>query len=534
MRVKFNTIILALYVASQGMAQEAGTIKGKVVDQAGQPVAEVSIYLSEVGRTAAPRAFGLSRFPRARSNSNGEFVINNIPTGAYQISWAKREEGYADTRLGFYSLALPIVTLTEGPVGASVTIQMPPKAGVISGASITDAETGKDITLSATLTLRRADHPEYFITTSARLGDLPVPAATDVAVEIQASGYRTWPPRGGPQEGRIRLEPEEHMDLDVRLEKDPGATLAAATAPDGVLYDIPREYSFQPEGQKPISLTTNATNLTMRATKCAAGAPGNCFSVRVEDKKTDGAKDFALANATAQIDRLAIAGSKLVVMGHVSATTEIFTIISLEDGHVLDSVLCLWPSISPDGKKLAYVQAAPSRPDGSAGERYMMYDLSVNTESAPTTGNGTGSPGIVMYTAAAKSRPSPGASGGGIEAHLRGSRWFWLSADRLAFVDISGGSRNLVTADLSAGMERMTTAVQPLDFSANLCSGNDSAQLERIWVSDIREVPVTGGAPSDGASGQLRLTLQPKGTCIVRGHERVTLQVRNTQGPAGK
>jgi hypothetical protein len=99
---------------------------------------------------------------------------------------------------------------------AEVTIQLGPKAATLKLASVTDAATGKDLSVTAVITVGRANTPHSSLQTSATQQTLLVPALTPVTVRITAPGYKTWPAENQP-ERVVNLQPEQVLGLQARL-----------------------------------------------------------------------------------------------------------------------------------------------------------------------------------------------------------------------------------------------------------------------------------------------------------------------------
>ena len=84
---------------------------------------------------------------------------------------------------------------------------------------MTDTVTGGAVGAAARR-LQRIGTP-FFIYTSAPGAHLLVPSTADVSVEITAPGYKPWPAYGGGSfGGRIRLRPQEVLELDVQLQPE--------------------------------------------------------------------------------------------------------------------------------------------------------------------------------------------------------------------------------------------------------------------------------------------------------------------------
>jgi hypothetical protein len=260
----------------------------------------------------------------------------------------------------------------------------------------------------------------------------------------------------------------------------------------------------------------------MRPAECSGGSNGKCFLFQQSDRTPGRTNEFSLANATMQVDNLAVGAGKLVVMGRVDQRMGIVTIISRDSGTVLDSFMCLSPSISPDGEKLVYLS-----PSAGVGHQYqyMGYDLTQDAmfnRLAGATSAGRADVGVPLYPRAAGKAPQSG----GESRRVRGSRLIWLDSNRLAFADIGRGSVRLVLANLAAGLYKATTTVGELDVRTAMCEGAADADAERVWISDIFETSQPP-QPWAGIQGsELLVTLESRGACIADGREQIKLSLR--------
>lgn len=210
MHMIIGRALLCVLVAA-GFARAQGTITGTVVDDAGKPVAGAKVHIAEK-KLVVHR---LIRF--YETDDGGRFHIADVPWGTYVVMAGKEDASYPDLIFSFYNnLALPNVTLAEDFRSVDVIVKIGPKAGVLDLEPVTDSITGKEIR-SASVTLRRSENPDLFLSASATQGHIFVPASTNVIVEITAEGYKPWPP-AGTAEGKLFLKPEEVKKLRVVLQ----------------------------------------------------------------------------------------------------------------------------------------------------------------------------------------------------------------------------------------------------------------------------------------------------------------------------
>src|SRR5579871_63869 len=174
-----------LFSALSAVAQ-SGVIRGTVVDEVGQPIQAAKVHAELHG---VPMAKAI-RY--VESDQNGEFAIDRLDYGTYDVNGQKEEGVYPDTSFSFYSdkpLAASVQISPDRPI-ATVALKLGPKAAIMSG-TVRDALTGKPIPVG--LMLRRADNSKNFLSTSAPpTFRILIPASADVTVEVSAPGYKTW------------------------------------------------------------------------------------------------------------------------------------------------------------------------------------------------------------------------------------------------------------------------------------------------------------------------------------------------------
>jgi Tfp pilus assembly protein PilF len=111
----FGLLVLGLLAGSPAFAQSTGTVRGKIVDDKGQPVPDVVILLEYQG--------GVNRHNETKSNKKGEFAQVGLPPGPYKITVSK--DGFQkvafDQRISLGEpTTIPDVKLTRpGAAGAA-------------------------------------------------------------------------------------------------------------------------------------------------------------------------------------------------------------------------------------------------------------------------------------------------------------------------------------------------------------------------------------------------------------------------------
>ena len=205
--------ILLVILGQASLAQVAGTIRGVVIDENGNPLPGAKVYPLEKRPFYGHR---LSRF--SETNTDGKFAVDHLSLGTYVVVAQKEGSGYPDARLAFYSnLEAPTVTLTNAKPNADVTIRLPSKAGWLD-LEVTDGDSKHNVD-SAEVTLRRVSNPNLFVSASATQKRVAVPSQGDITVEVTAPGFRKWPNSiQGESPYVVHLNPGEVYRLKVKLE----------------------------------------------------------------------------------------------------------------------------------------------------------------------------------------------------------------------------------------------------------------------------------------------------------------------------
>jgi carboxypeptidase family protein len=161
-----------------------GSIAGVVRDLNGARVAEASVYAVDVENIR-------SRF-NAHADSNGSFVLRDVPPGTYSVHAHKESEGYPDTFFSFFSMdnkkAWRQVEVEAGRATDGIVLELGPKYAVLD-LSIEDEEGNY---IGGSLTFTRVDDPKrtYMVGSSPDM-NLLVPPVT-FRFQIRAKGYHTW------------------------------------------------------------------------------------------------------------------------------------------------------------------------------------------------------------------------------------------------------------------------------------------------------------------------------------------------------
>lgn len=193
-------------------SRATGTIHGKVMDDTGRTIPGAIVDIDVVGDAV------LGRPNQTVTDSQGEFTLHQVPTGKVSVFASKPQDSYPNGRIAVFSNGLESateVTVAGGETSSGVTVTVH-RGGRLTGV-ILDAATGKPV-LTARIRLIRADHPEWYFSTSPTMkGDFEfaVPSGRPYKLEVTAAGYNPWVPEGG----ELVVDPEMTRTLDVKLSK---------------------------------------------------------------------------------------------------------------------------------------------------------------------------------------------------------------------------------------------------------------------------------------------------------------------------
>ena len=182
-----------------------GSIAGVVRDLNGAPVAEASVYAVNVENIR-------SRF-NAHTDSNGSFVLRDVPPGTYSVHAHKESEGYPDTFFSFFSMgnkkAWRQVEVEVGRATEVLVLELGPKYAVLE-LSIED-ERGNYV--GSSLTFARVDDPKrtYMVGSAPKMKLLVPPVA--FRFQIRAKGYQTW------QSKRLKPRSGETVSVKASLKR---------------------------------------------------------------------------------------------------------------------------------------------------------------------------------------------------------------------------------------------------------------------------------------------------------------------------
>jgi hypothetical protein len=147
---------------------------------------------------------------------------------------------------------------------------------------------------------------------------------------------------------------------------------------------------------------------------------------------------------------------RLIVAGMVNGDASEVVIFDLQKVSVADHFLCYSPSISPNGRYVAFVKFYPTHGDSDVEDHYMLYDAS----SSPDQNRPVGIPhhpsvvGRVLFPAGVNNRPDDNVDLNGRPTHRMASdNFFWNNQSTLfVFADQYKDEYSAVVARVDGGL----------------------------------------------------------------------------------
>jgi hypothetical protein len=268
--------------------------------------------------------------------------------------------------------------------------------------------------------------------------------------------------------------------------------------------------SFRPDKQTLIAKESGAIRVAlMSATPCAECEGQQAFTFKVTDTREGTTTTFTVQNETAQVDEiLIVSSSRAVILGSYSGVARTANIVDLKKGAVLDFFYCHYPTLSADGRFLAYVNYIPRFSSLSGGSfDYRVYDLQASPEQnrLGLAGRGPAAnaelenqtnvglsvyPTTVLQEGSSNEKPDDERP-----VHTLASEGlFWINGDVLAFVDQlyvnhSNVKNNLVLVDVNLGVDKPKVKVIPVPTAQVLnlssCGKSDARPESLVAVTKI-------------------------------------------------
>jgi hypothetical protein len=214
-------IVTALLTAGQTqlpVSGNLGSIKGKVVDANGVGIAGAKVYDEPLDAVR----IGKDHF--VTTDSDGRFVLSDVPPGKTMVIATKPEAGYPDARFALYSgnEVLPTVDVHADQTTSEVVVKLLAKGALVRG-KIVDSHSMLPVS-KARITLSRVDHPQWSLETDPEddgTFEFLIPSRP-IRFQVTAEGFRTWTYEASSlskNHAPLTLGPQEKRNLDVYLER---------------------------------------------------------------------------------------------------------------------------------------------------------------------------------------------------------------------------------------------------------------------------------------------------------------------------
>lgn len=199
-------ILSILVIVSPVSAQEpTGTLRGVIHILSGAPLGGATVY-------AYDYYDGTNRSKRFQTtaDSNGKFVLRNLPPATYSVHAYKVSDGYPDTFFSFFDVgntkAFQLVEVRAGTT-SDLTLELGPKYALLK-LSVKD-EAGIPVRFGLTF-MKGEDWKPIYQTSVGPNGEILVPPVPFRFV-IDSDGLQSW------ESGLLSPEPGEIIPIKVRL-----------------------------------------------------------------------------------------------------------------------------------------------------------------------------------------------------------------------------------------------------------------------------------------------------------------------------
>jgi hypothetical protein len=197
------------------MPPQRGSICGYVQDENAQPAADTLLIAMYVGAHSGP-------MPAVKTDSQGNYCVQNLSLGEYQISAHDEDKGYPDLSGLFFAKYAPerIVSLSPAAPNGHVDVHIPYKAAFLS-LLVIDSETGKPLIRASAKLAVRTDPDHRWMSTGMKPDrSILIPPNEDVILNVTSPGYGTWPDDGS-KGMLVNLLSGDRQTIKVLLRKVP-------------------------------------------------------------------------------------------------------------------------------------------------------------------------------------------------------------------------------------------------------------------------------------------------------------------------
>lgn len=234
LRALAASMIALVGLVSAAGAQQIGTVRGKVSDEKGNPVAGATVYATQTDSDDGNEKSALT-------DDKGSFVISDLKWGKYAITAEKIDAGYPRTPSKFYGsrMAAPVQEISAKNTAVTVKVVFRGKVPAITGTVIDDEAS---VPIPATFLFRYAKDPTSVMVAETQSNyRILLPASVGLTLEVSSPNHKTWYYPGtndATKKTTLQLSPGQTLKLNIRLDN---------TSEDCACLDRPQRWGLGPD-----------------------------------------------------------------------------------------------------------------------------------------------------------------------------------------------------------------------------------------------------------------------------------------------
>jgi hypothetical protein len=269
----------------------------------------------------------------------------------------------------------------------------------------------------------------------------------------------------------------------------------------GVIQPCCDESLFDPS--RKMALSYRSENLTITLINGKKN-----LAVDVENRSFKSTGTIDLPSEIVQVNEIQEGpGDRAIVIGMVNGSVFEAVILDTHSIRVVDYFLAYSPSISPDGRFVAFVKFYPAHFAVGTDDHYLLYDVSRSApenRAANVSSSDHVDVGIPAYprgiNRAADNADVPGVQ----QHHMMAQAFFWQSdSDRYAFADEYAGGIDLVVISTSGGLPVATkVGISRGEICAALRTETCNVTVVRTELTPTSVIATFRGAGPDSSLQQ--------------------------------
>jgi hypothetical protein len=233
------------------------------------------------------------------------------------------------------------------------------------------------------------------------------------------------------------------------------------------------------------------------------------LAVGIEDKAGQNSGKIDLPSEIVQVNEIrAVQKNKAVVVGMVNGSVFEVAILDTRSITIADSFLAYAPSVSPDGRFIAFVKFYPAHFVDGTDDHYLLYDLSRSARENRLAGGDVSDHTDVGTPSWPKTANRPGDNTGIPplqQHHMTAQAFFWRSdSERYAFADDHAGDLDLVVVSPSQGVSDASKVRIPRgEICATLRSESCQVTLSSAELTQTGVIATFHGVGADSSLQQI-------------------------------